>query len=222
MTLSTENKDTDFNMEYFITESQYHLLSVRRRSDAIEHVVDNLMENMYTCDYENSNQFIEGVSDELYYYYQDVDDLKDLPYPEIAEFLFNGLFHHITGYWEERCGGQEISETIKPINTYKKNLTDDFKIFAKVLNTTNKLTGKPYYDFSDIYPELKIKYIEPMTENGSEIYFNVEESFPQEIRREWWNDGEKKQSYKSKVSYRLYELRTLLGLGYDFTLRIYP
>ena len=124
-------------MEYFITESQYHLLSTRRRSDAIERVVDNVMESMYTCDYKNSNHFIKGVSDELYFYYQDVDDLKDLPYPEISEFLFNGLFHHITGYWEERCGGQKISETIVTSNTYKKNLTNDFKIFAKVLNTTN-------------------------------------------------------------------------------------
>lgn len=218
MTLSTDNKDTEFNMEYFITESQYHSLSVRRRSDAIEHVVDNLMENMYPCDYENSNQFIDGVSDELYFYYQDVDDLKDLPYPEIAEFLFNGLFHHITGYWEERCGGQEISETIVTSNTYKKNLTNDFKIFAKVLNTTNKLTGKPYYDFSDIYPELKIKYIEPMTENGAEIYINVEESLPREIRNKWWYH----ESYKDKVFSRLYELKKLLGFGYDFTVRVYP
>ena len=108
------------------------------------------------------------------------------------------------------------------MDVYEKNLTDDFKIFTKVLNTTNKLTGKPYYDFSDIYPELKIMYIEPMTKNGAEIYVNVEESFPIEIRREWWNDGVKKQSYKSKVSYRLYELITLLGFGYDFTIRIYP
>ena len=218
MTLSTDNKDTEFNMEYFITESQYHSLSVRRRSDAIEHVVDNLMENMYPCDYKNSNQFIDGVSDELYFYYQDVDDLKDLPYPEIAEFLFNGLFHHITGYWEEKCGGQEISETIVTNNTYKKNLTNDFKIFAKVLNTTNKLTGKPYYDFSDIYPELKIKYIEPMTENGAEIYINVEESLPREIRNKWWYH----ESYKDKVFSRLYELKKLLGFGYDFTVRVYP
>lgn len=61
---------------------------------------------------------------------------------------------------------QEISETIEPINVYKKNLTDDFKLFAKVLNKTNKLTGEPFYDFSDIYHGLKIKYIEPMTKNG--------------------------------------------------------
>ena len=208
-------------MEYFITESQYHSLSVRRRSDAIEHVVDNLMENMYVCDYENSNQFIEGVSDELYFYYQDVDDLKDLPYPEIAEFLFNGLFHHITGYWEERCGGQEISETIEPINVYKKKLTDDFKLFAKVLNKTNKLTGEPFYDFSDIYPGLKIKYIEPMTKNGAEVYINVEDSFSNKDIRKWWYN-EDEPSYKDKVIKRLYELKTLLGFGYDFALKVYP
>lgn len=205
-------------MKYFITESQYHSLSVRRRSDAIERVVDNLMENMYTCDYENSNQFIEGVSDELYYYYQDVDDLKDLPYPEIAEFLFNGLFHHITGYWEERCGGQEISETIVTHNSYKKKLTDEFKMFADILNKTNKLTGKPFYDFSDIYPGLKVMYIEPMTENGVEIYINVEYALPREIRNKWWHH----ESYRDKVFSRLYNLKTLMGFGLDFNLKVYP
>jgi len=205
-------------MKYFITESQYNLLSVRRRSDAIEHVVDNLMENMYTCDYENSNQFIEGVSDELYFYYQDVDDLKDLPYPEIAEFLFNGLFHHITGYWEERCGGKEISETIVTHNSYKKKLTDEFKMFADILNKTNKLTGKPFYDFSDIYPGLKVMYIEPMTENGVEIYINVEYALPMEIRNKWWHH----ESYRDKVFSRLYNLKTLMGFGLDFNLKVYP
>lgn len=218
MTLLTEKKETEFNMEYFITESQYHLLSTRRRSDAIERVVDNVMESMYTCDYKNSNHFIKGVSDELSFYYQDVDDLKDLPYSEISEFLFNGLFHHITGYWEEKCGGQEISETIVTNNTYKKNLTNDFKIFAKVLNTTNKLTGKPYYDFSDIYLGLKVMYIEPMTENGAEIYVNVEKVLPSEIRNKWWHH----KLYKDKIFSRLYELKTLMGLGYDFTLKVYP
>lgn len=205
-------------MEYFITESQYHSLSVRRRSDAIEHVVDNLMENMYVCDYENSNHFLEGVSDELFHYYQDVDDLKDLPYPEIVDFLFNGLFHHISGYWEDRCGGQEISETIVTSNSYKKKLTDEFKMFSDFLNKTNKLTGKPFYDFSDIYPGLKVKYIEPMTENGVEIYINVEEALPREIISKWWYH----ESYRDKVFSRLYELKTLMGFGYDFVLKVYP
>lgn len=135
-------------MKYFITESQYHSLSVRRRSDAIE---------------------------------------------------------------------QEISETIVTSNSYKKKITDEFKMFADILNKTNKLTGKPFYDFSDIYPGLKVKYIEPMTENGVEIYINVEESLPREIRNKWYHE-----SYKDKVFSRLYELKKLLGFGYDFTVKVYP
>ena len=218
MTLLTEKKDMGFNMKYFITESQYHSLSARRRSDDVERVVNNVMESMYPCDYENSNHFLEGVSDELFHYYQDVDDLKDLPYPEIADFLFNGLFHHISGYWEERCGGQEISETITTSNSYKKKITDEFKMFADILNKTNKLTGKPFYDFSDIYPELKIMYIEPMTKNGAEIYINVEEALPSKIRNSWWHH----ESYRDKVFSRLYELKTFMGFGYDFSLHIYP
>lgn len=116
---------------------------------------------------------------------------------------------------------QEISETIEPINVYKKNLTDDFKLFAKVLNKTNKLTGEPFYDFSDIYPGLKIKYIEPMTKNGAEVYINVEDLFSNKDIRKWWY-SEDEPSYKDKVIKRLYELKTLLGFGYDFVLKVYP
>jgi hypothetical protein len=114
-----------------------------------------------------------------------------------------------------------LSENVKTYNFNKKNLTDDFKLFAKVLNTTNKRTGKPYYDFSDIYPGLKIKYIEPMTKNGAEVYINVEDSFSNKDIRKWWY-SEDEPSYKDKVIKRLYELKTLLGFGYDFTLTVYP
>lgn len=116
-----------------------------------------------------------------------------------------------------------LSENVKTYNFNKKNLTDDFKLFAKVLNTTNKRTGKPYYDFSDIYPGLKIMFIEPMTENGAEIIINVEEALPREIRQKWWNRfGSDDESYKNQVMTRLYELKTLMGFGYDFGMKVYP
>ncbi len=115
-----------------------------------------------------------------------------------------------------------LSENVKTYNFNKKNLTDDFKIFAKVLNTTNKRTGKPYYDFSDIYPGLKIMFIEPMTENGAEITINVEDSLPREIRQKWWGDDKNGPSYREQVMSRLYELKTLMGFGYDFGMKVYP
>ena len=115
-----------------------------------------------------------------------------------------------------------LSENVKTYNFNKKNLTDDFKLFAKVLNTTNKRTGKPYYDFSDIYPGLKIMFIEPMTENGAEITINVEDSLPREIRQKWWGDDKNGPSYREQVMSRLYELKTLMGFGYDFGMKVYP
>ena len=116
-----------------------------------------------------------------------------------------------------------LSENVKTYNFNKKNLTDDFKLFAKVLNTTNKLTGKPYYDFSDIYPGLKIMFIEPMTENGAEITINVEYALSREIRQNWWfrpyKDG---PSYREQVMSRLYDLKTLMGFDYNFGFKLYP
>ena len=115
-----------------------------------------------------------------------------------------------------------LSENVKTYNFNKKNLTDDFKLFAKVLNTTNKRTGKPYYDFSDIYPGLKIMFIEPMTENGAEITINVEDALSREIRQKWWGADKDGPSYREQVMSRLYELKTLMGFGYDFGMKVYP
>ena len=108
-------------MKYFITESQYHSLSVRRRSDAIEHVVDNLMENMYVCDYENSNHFLEGVSDELFHYYQDVDDLKD----NMIQWVFNKDL-------------RSIAQWILNVNKNKIKLVDIYDICLDIFNNLTK------------------------------------------------------------------------------------
>jgi hypothetical protein len=61
-------------------------------------------------------------------------------------------------------------------------------------------------------------YIEPMTENGVEIYINVEYALPREIRNKWWHH----ESYRDKVFSRLYDLKTVMGFGYDFNLKVYP
>jgi hypothetical protein len=65
-------------------------------------------------------------------------------------------------------------------------------------------------------------FIEPMTENGAEITINVEDSLPREIRQKWWGDDKNGPSYREQVMSRLYELKTLMGFGYDFGMKVYP
>jgi hypothetical protein len=65
-------------------------------------------------------------------------------------------------------------------------------------------------------------FIEPMTENGAEITINVEDALSREIRQKWWGADKDGPSYREQVMSRLYELKTLMGFGYDFGMKVYP
>jgi hypothetical protein len=94
-------------MKLIITERQYKLLemdsSVRRRLSGIQIFLDNLMENMYTCDYDSVNHFMNGVLYEAGIYYDDVDDFQGMDKGEFLETLENEFEEYIYDYYLERC-----------------------------------------------------------------------------------------------------------------------
>jgi len=107
MGLTRLNCTTIFNMKIIITERQYKLLemnsSVRRRLSGIERFLDNLMENMYTCDYDSVNHFMNGVLYEAGIYYDDVDDFQGMDKGEFLETLENEFEEYIYDYYIDRC-----------------------------------------------------------------------------------------------------------------------
>ena len=48
---------------------------IKRRIHLIDKVIDNLLPNMYPCDYNSSNHFVEGVLDEIRWFLLDVEEL---------------------------------------------------------------------------------------------------------------------------------------------------
>ena len=94
-------------MKLIITERQYKILemdsSVRRRLSGIQIFLDNLIETMYPCDYDDKYHFMNGVLYEARIYFDDVDDFQGMDKGEFLETLENEFEEYIYDYYLERC-----------------------------------------------------------------------------------------------------------------------
>jgi len=94
-------------MKIIITERQYKILemdsSIRRRFSGIQIFLDNLMETMYPCDYDDKYHFMNGVLYEARIYFDDVDDFQGMDKGEFLETLENEFEDYIYDYYLERC-----------------------------------------------------------------------------------------------------------------------
>jgi hypothetical protein len=94
-------------MKLIITERQYKILemdsSVRRRLSGIQIFLDNLMETMYPCDYDDKYHFMNGVIYEARIYFDDVDDFQGMDKGQFLESLQNDFEDEIYNYYLERC-----------------------------------------------------------------------------------------------------------------------
>ena len=77
--------------------------SIRRRFSGIQIFLDNLMETMYPCDYDDKYHFMNGVLYEARIYFDDVDDFQGMDKGEFLETLENEFEDYIYDYYLERC-----------------------------------------------------------------------------------------------------------------------
>ena len=77
--------------------------SVRRRLSGIQIFLDNLMETMYPCDYDDKYHFMNGVIYEARIYFDDVDDFQGMDKGQFLESLQNDFEDEIYNYYLERC-----------------------------------------------------------------------------------------------------------------------
>jgi hypothetical protein len=94
-------------MKLIITERQYNLLevdsSIKRRLKGIEIFLNNLMETMYPCDYDDEYSFMSGVLYEVRTYFDDVDDFQGMDKGDFLESLETHFEDEIYNYYLERC-----------------------------------------------------------------------------------------------------------------------
>ena len=78
-------------------------LQLRRRTHLLDRVIDNLLPNMYPCDYNSSDHFVEGVLDEIRWFLVDVEELRGVERTDIEDYIFDYKYDEITNYFNEKC-----------------------------------------------------------------------------------------------------------------------
>ena len=91
---------------------------LRRRTHLLDRVIDNLLPNMYPCDYNSSDHFVEGVIDEIRWFLLDVEELQGIERADIVYYIIDYKYDELTEYFNERCivlQNDNLQESIRRI-----------------------------------------------------------------------------------------------------------
>lgn len=102
----------------YLLESMYSTDFIRR-VHLLDRLIENLLPNMYVCDYGDEDEFVRGVVDEIYSLMQDeLYGIQDLNFSDVSDFIFQYKSDDLLDYYRERCEMTNIEEqTIKFNNT---------------------------------------------------------------------------------------------------------
>ena len=62
---------------------------LKRRTHLVDRAIKNLLPNMYPCDYNSSDHFVEGVLDEIVWFLIDVEELQGVERRDIEDYIFD-------------------------------------------------------------------------------------------------------------------------------------
>jgi hypothetical protein len=99
---------------------------LKRRTHLLDRVIDNLLPNMYPCDYNSSDHFVEGVLDEIRWFLVDVEELKGIERMDIENYILDYKYNELTEYFNERCvvlKNDNLQESIRRI------LSEDSRVY---------------------------------------------------------------------------------------------
>jgi len=91
---------------------------LRRRTHLVDKVINNLLPNMYPCDYNSSDHFVEGVLDEIRWFLVDMEELQGIERMDIENYILDNKYDELTEYFNERCivlKNDNLQETIKKV-----------------------------------------------------------------------------------------------------------
>ena len=76
----------------------------KRKLSVVDQVIDSVVEELYVCDYEDANQFFEGVVYEISWLVRNDDyGLDDVEWLDIYDYLSEFKKEEILEYYTERC-----------------------------------------------------------------------------------------------------------------------
>ena len=99
----------------------------------VDKVINNLLPNMYPCDYNSSDHFVEGVLDEIRWFLLDVEELQGIERVDIENYIFDYKYDELTEYFNERCivlKNDNLQESIRRVlreEKERKNKTQEFQ-----------------------------------------------------------------------------------------------
>jgi hypothetical protein len=107
---------------------------LKRRTHLLDRVIDNLLPNMYPCDYNSSDHFVEGVLDEMRWFLVDVEELQGVERMDIENYILDYKYDEITNYFNERCGDTKKDNLQESIRKILKEETNPImrRIFRRV------------------------------------------------------------------------------------------
>lgn len=93
-------------MKYIINEKQNEdikrKLPLIRRKWLIEEILNVVMDNMYVCDYDDEEWFVQAVVYEVFEYKNQEPQLVNISMPNLSEFIEEIFSGDIKEYYNER------------------------------------------------------------------------------------------------------------------------
>jgi len=80
-------------------------VKIKRRIHIIDRVINNLLPNMYPCDYNSTDHFVTGVLHEIRWYLIDSDSeqLTGIKGEDIENYILDYKYDELVEYFNERC-----------------------------------------------------------------------------------------------------------------------
>lgn len=145
-------------------------IQIRRRLDTINRLIDVVVDDMYVCEYDDENHFIEGVVFESFDLFRNNEfGLNELDWMDIYEYLEKHRTDDIKEYFNERRGG-----CIDDLNESFTGVTET--------DTTQLLINKPVKIVGDVNTNTIIQNVNVNKDGSVNITFkngmNVKTSLP--------------------------------------------
>ena len=129
---------------------------IKRRIYSIDKVIDNLLPNMYPCDYNSSDHFVEGVLDEVFYFFGEDPNFYGIDLISINDFILDHKYDELTDYFNDHCivlKNDNLQESIRRILREEKDYT---KLIKGIIDSSDIFDYKHFCGVDVISPEERI------------------------------------------------------------------
>ena len=173
-----------------INESQYSN-NLKRRVHILDSLIDNLLPNMYPCDFDNEDDFFTGVYHELRHLIEDEQyGLENLDRKDMIEYIYQNRQDEILEYYRERCENKDLNEQLE---------SNDPDYSPDTLKMIKKMVSK--FDLPGV-EDVRVEWVE---DQGA---YKVALFYPKDFDTKW--DNEMKLKWDNEM--KLMPIRSLLGL----------